>query len=66
MGQRDDLLARIRDAKAIIDALKESVRAARTPQDRASCEAEIKRQTQRVLGLRTEWLSVNPGKVCPV
>jgi hypothetical protein len=66
MGQRDDLLSKIRDSKAIIQGLEQSERVAKTPQERASFQTEIKRQTQYIAGYRSEWLSQNRGKVCPV
>lgn len=66
MGQRDDLLARIRDAKAIIEGQRASALCAKTPEDRFAAEIEIKRQEQYIKGMRFEWMSVNPGKRCPV
>ncbi len=66
MGQRDDLLSRIRDCKAILEGQEEAIKEAKTPQNLNSAQQEVRRQKQMIANLRAQWMSFNPGKACPV
>lgn len=66
MTQRNDLLARIRDSKALIEGLEQSGRTAKTPAQRTSAKLEIARQKQTIENLRFQWESLNLSQKCPV